>query len=275
MYGLKRSLRENRVFQYLSIFLLLGLLAYTINFLASESLPVLRGPALCTTAKPCAFWMVADLDQQSSVAGNKLKFKSYLKKGYIIRDPESLEMSLQWGPELPIFSLHNEGGRGMELSELVFWNGKLLGVDDRSGIIFELMYDQSRNALSVAPRHVIAAGDGNIDKGMKLEWSTVKDGSLYVGSFGSEYIDDGKIVHEHYKWVTQISKTGEVHRQNWKAVYEEIRKALGAQYPGYVLHEAVAYSEINKQWFFLPSPAKSRTFFLTTTPHGREERTPL
>lgn len=35
---------------------------------------------------------------------------------------------------------------------------------------------------------------GRTDKGMKLEWATVKDDVLYLGSFGKEYTAPGGLV---------------------------------------------------------------------------------
>ena len=43
------------------------------------------------------------------------------------------------GRQSEVVSKHNEAGRGMELSELVTFNGAVLTVDDRSGIVFELV----------------------------------------------------------------------------------------------------------------------------------------
>ena len=45
------------------------------------------------------------------------------------------------------------------------------------------------------PRHILTEGNGVTNKGQKTEWATVKDGLLYVGSFGKEYTTpDGKEV---------------------------------------------------------------------------------
>lgn len=35
---------------------------------------------------------------------------------------------------------------------------------------------------------------GRTDKGMKLEWATVKDDVLYLGSFGKEYTAPGGLL---------------------------------------------------------------------------------
>lgn len=64
-------------------------------------------------------------------------------------------------------------------------------------------------------------GDGNLDKGMKLEWATEKDGNLVVGSFGKEYTDDmGRIVNTNNNWVITIDPNGEITREDWTQQYK-------------------------------------------------------
>ena len=56
---------------------------------------------------------------------------------------------------------------------------------------------------------------------MKLEWATIKDGSLVVGSFGKEYTDDeGHIVNTNNNWVITIDEQGIVSRQDWSEQYK-------------------------------------------------------
>lgn len=56
-------------------------------------------------------------------------------------------------------------GRGMELSELVHWKGKLYSFDDRTGIVFEIL-----PSLKVIPKHILMEGNGDENKGQKTEW---------------------------------------------------------------------------------------------------------
>jgi hypothetical protein len=62
-------------------------------------------------------------------------------------------------------------------------------------------------------------GDGNTDKGAKLEWSTVKDGILYLGSFGKEYVNKGKITGQKALWVTMIDAQRRVLHVDWTRQY--------------------------------------------------------
>ena len=57
----------------------------------------------------------------------------------------------------------SEGGRGAELSELVVSNGKLLTVDDRSGVVYEIIDN------TLVPWVVLPDGDGRTPKGFKAE----------------------------------------------------------------------------------------------------------
>lgn len=78
----------------------------------------------------------------------------------------------------------------MELSELVVFNGHLYSVDDRTGIIYEILIDQK---LAV-PWIILSDGNGkNSAKGFKGEWMTVKNKKLYVGGLGKLFENSGTI----------------------------------------------------------------------------------
>lgn len=56
-----------------------------------------------------------------------------------------------------------KGGRGMELSELVVFDGKVITVDDRTGVVYKIMGDQ------VVPWVILSDGNGDVSKGECLE----------------------------------------------------------------------------------------------------------
>lgn len=148
----------------------------------------------------------------------------------------------------------------MELSELTLYQNRLLAFDDRTGSVFEIL-NQSENESFVVPRFVITEGEGDTDKGMKWEWSTVKNGELYIGSMGKEYTKpDGTIVNTNNLWIAVINAKGEVKRVDWTKQYNFVRKALGASAPGYVIHEAVLWSEKLKKWIFIPRRVSSEMY---------------
>ena len=73
------------------------------------------------------------------------------------------------------------GVRGMELSELVVFNGRLYSCDDRTGIIYEI---NAMKKLAI-PWVILSDGDGtDSGKGFKCEWMTVRGSKLYVGGLG-------------------------------------------------------------------------------------------
>lgn len=142
----------------------------------------------------------------------------------------------------------------MELSELVTFNGRLLTFDDRTGIVFEIAND------TVAPWVILTDGETISAKGFKSEWSTVKNEQLYVGSMGKEWTNAGGDFQNYNPMMVKvIGVNGEVKTLNWVQNYKALRKALDIDWPGYLIHESGAWSEINQKWFFLPrrcSPQK-------------------
>jgi hypothetical protein len=131
-------------------------------------------------------------------------------QGTLLYDAAAKTFAVQWAtePEVVLTSGHGEEGRGMELSELVLWNGRLYTGDDRSGIVFEIVNFRGPNA-EVVPRHIFMEGNGETDKGFKTEWAAVHNDELVVASFGKEYANnDGTIKNKNNNWVVVIDKEG-------------------------------------------------------------------
>ncbi|MDN5936569.1 MAG: hypothetical protein L0H75_10425, partial [Nitrosospira sp.] len=71
------------------------------------------------------------------------------------------------GGEHRLISLIAEGGRGAELSELVFFGRHLLAFDDRTGLVCEI-----REGHKLIPRQILMTGSGDEKfKGFKCEWA--------------------------------------------------------------------------------------------------------
>jgi len=204
------------------------------------------------------FAMVTDLDQLSRVPGStKPIFYSKLLPGTLRYNPSVNSYSVEFQPEelRELHSAHNEAGRGMELSEMTLYQDRLLTFDDRTGCVFEVLSVPNSNGKDslVVPRFVITEGEGDTDKGMKWEWATVKDEKLYIGSMGKEYTrPDGSIENTNNLWIATIDPKGEITRINWVDQYNFVRNALGANSPGYVMHEAVLWSQHLAKWVFIP-----------------------
>ena len=76
--------------------------------------------------------LVADQDENSKV--DSVTWGSWLKTGTLTLHHDRT-LSVKWDTDLvPLRSHISEKGRGVELSELIVFNGRLYTVDDRSGI---------------------------------------------------------------------------------------------------------------------------------------------
>ncbi len=190
----------------------------------------------------------------------KNTWRSYLKFGLLTWDSRKEVVKINWDPGEPVelTSSLSTGGRGMELSELVVFNGQLLSADDRTGVIYKLLQDEHSGKWRPVPWVILSDGNGNETKGFKCEWMTVKNNHLYVGGLGKEWTTtDGEIINFNPMFVKRISAGGQVEHLDWHDNYVKVRSAAGITYPGYMIHEAASWSDRHKSWFFLPRRASS------------------
>jgi soluble calcium-activated nucleotidase 1 len=198
--------------------------------------------------------VVADKDKDSK---GTTGWESTLQNGVLARDPRTGAYSVEWTDQVHIKSKMNEDGRGMELSDLTFYNNRLFSFDDRTGIVYEI---DSEN-MQVIARHILTDGNGRSNKGFKCEWSTVKDGLLYVGGLGKEWTNaEGKLISRDPQYVKTIDVNGKVEHISWVHVYESLREATGHKSPGYLIHEAVRFNPENRRWYFLPRRASTEEY---------------
>jgi len=193
--------------------------------------------------------VVTDMDTDSKIEG-KSEWRALLKLGSLTRTSDG-KYSVAWNTERELTSKYNEGGRGMELSELVFWNGKLLSCDDRTGIVFEI----DLNKFDVYPRYIFGNGDGSESKGFKCEWMFVRDDKLYVGSMGKDWTTpEGKFVNDHPNWVKIVDPKGTIEAINWSNNFRKISESVGITDPdkGYMVHESVNWDYSTRTWVFMP-----------------------
>lgn len=197
--------------------------------------------------------IIADMDKKSHFGTT---WRSHLREGMLTRDTSTGRYSIRWEHEpITYSSTLNENGRSMELSALADFDGKLLAFDDRTGVAFELYGEEA------IPTHIFTDGDGRRSKGLKIEWATVKDDRLYVGSTGKEWTNpEGVIENYHPLWVKQVSPASTVVSLDWTSVYNRIRQLLKAEWPGYVLHEAIIWNNFLNRWFFLPRRVSSEQY---------------
>ena len=244
----KKSFKKNRsnLYLYISVIaIIIVLIVFIAKFRFVSSITNLRSSSYKDGIY--TLYIVSDLDKKSRVAEDKKGlWKSVMKKG-LLKRIEDGTYSIQWISDTDLFTKISEAGRGMELSALVEFNRRLYTFDDRTGLAFEIV---GKKAI---PRYIMMEGDGNTDKGQKTEWATVKDGKMYVGSFGKEYTNpDGSIKNTNNMWISIIDSRGVVTHENWTDHFNKLREAVGCPYPGYMIHEAISWSPVRRQWVILP-----------------------
>lgn len=187
--------------------------------------------------------IIADMDRASHYGD---VWRSVLKSGLLVRD-DADRYSISWEQDENLSTKMNEGGRGFELSELIYWNNMVLTCDDRTGIIYELI-----KGIAV-PRFILMDGDGDSNKGFKCEWMAVKDNKLYVGSMGKEWTTpEGVIVNTNPQFVKVIDTEGTIEHHDWHETYVKFKQAAGIPTDGYILYESANWNEADSRWYFLP-----------------------
>ncbi|CAD5234604.1 unnamed protein product [Bursaphelenchus xylophilus] len=173
---------------------------------------------------------------------------AYLERGVLGLNAALDHAWVEWSrPNVVLKSDMAAKGRAMELSDLVVFDGNLLSVDDRTGLIYKIIDNQ------IVPWVFLNDGPGNTTKAFKAEWMTVKDEFLYVGGLGKEWTTgSGQFVNEYPMWVKRVSINGEVVHLDWSTNYKMLRKLLGIEFPGYIIHESCHWSNSQQKWFFLP-----------------------
>eukprot|EP01064_Diplonema_japonicum_P016142 TRINITY_DN24155_c0_g1_i1.p1 TRINITY_DN24155_c0_g1~~TRINITY_DN24155_c0_g1_i1.p1 ORF type:complete len:402 (+),score=79.60 TRINITY_DN24155_c0_g1_i1:56-1207(+) len=179
--------------------------------------------------------------------GGKKEWRTMLQQGTIVKTES--EYRVDWEAAHPLRGFTSLGS-SMALSSLQSWHNTLYTCDDKTGIVFEL----SIHTLELYPRHILAGGDGNTERPFKCEWMATKEGRLYIGSIGKEWIENGEVTHGDFQWIKVLpgDRDGRPRSILWEYVYTHVREKLKAARPGYVIHEAVQWSDVHKQWFFLP-----------------------
>lgn len=196
------------------------------------------------------FASVADLDAASSSSRNGTQeWVTYVLKGKLKYNKLEKIYSIERNKDHEIahgsFAFDD---RGMELSELITYDNRILAVDDKSGILYE------QTGEIFTPRLLLPNGDGtpvHTGRGFKGEWMAVKDEILYVGSVGKPHIKNGQVVHTGNMWVKAIDCNGVITHHDWTKNYQNILNTLGYG-NGYIVHEAVVWSPTLAKWLLMP-----------------------
>jgi soluble calcium-activated nucleotidase 1 len=219
-----------------------------------------------------AFAAVTDLDELSKIEDErKPTFRSYLLSGTLVNTGTTTKTQpayqIEFGTQHELRTKHNEGGRGAEFSELTLYQNRLYTFDDRTGDVFEILNQinpKENDAIQpiVVPRFTITEGEGETDKGMKWEWATVKNNELYMGSIGKPFTDSktGEFINANFLYVSILNNRGELRREYWGHQYDVVAKALGVKAPGYIVIEAMLWSDHLRKWVFLPRRISYETY---------------
>lgn len=234
-------------------------------------------PAL-TAKGPWLFGLIADLDDESTrtASDGTTHWVSYFKRGQL-RAVRGGSLTVEWIDEVELSSSRSKGGRGMELSELVWYQGKLLAPDDRTSIMFEI-----QNPLAGLPAKYIngyPAQDSpvqasigaelnldvheNVKSSFKAEWCVVKDGNLIVGGHGREQTSptNGTLITSTLPMhIGQFSPMWKLDTIDWTKNYNKLRNFANVPFPGYLLHETALWSTTRREWIFLPRRVSTRAY---------------
>eukprot|EP01127_Copromyxa_protea_P012031 TRINITY_DN3098_c0_g1_i1.p1 TRINITY_DN3098_c0_g1~~TRINITY_DN3098_c0_g1_i1.p1 ORF type:complete len:339 (-),score=52.59 TRINITY_DN3098_c0_g1_i1:17-1009(-) len=205
-----------------------------------------QSPEWNSTRSTYNFAIVSDLDKGSKNS-QELRWNAHWKDGTIRRLPSG-NYELSWGKERILSSQIAKANRGMELSELVWFSNNLYTMCDSSGVVYEINVETG----DLYPRWILSDGNGKQSKPMKIEWATVKDNKMYIGSTGKEWVENGEIKHHNMEWIKIIDSQGNVQNVNWMDNYDKLRKFVNATYPGYLWHEAITWNPNTQSWIILP-----------------------
>lgn len=210
---------------------------------------------------PCQFEIavISDNDEKSKSNTTENQWESTFGKASLEVKASGKSFTITLGDlkhTVILNSSINADGKGMELSELIYFNGRLLTFDDKTGTVFYITNDKVHVwiKLSDCP--------GNDREGFKSEWATIKDEKLYVGSAGFPWTpssaNDSEPTNCGPQWIKVVDEQGKVENVNWKPMFHKLQK--GTKCKGYITHEGVTWSAIRKRWYFAPRKCSAEAF---------------
>ena len=215
--------------------------------------------------------LIADQDEASKGEDGGEKFwLSKLAFGKLVYSGGGYSLALD--SEATLKSMRGDkSGRGAEYSALEVFDGKLMTMDDRTGNVDVVVkcpegsdeqYVMEPLVNSSGKPVALYLGDGSKEKGLKCEWTTLKDGKLIVGSTGKPRTDDDSVVVHHGEmWLKTIDpETYTVTNVEGVAAFNGLclaaqvpgAPAVGGQSIGFMVHESGRWSDVHGRWFFAP-----------------------
>lgn len=134
------------------------LLRFSSSDIYNRTYPLTK-PVSTPNGRKYRIGLISDLDTNSK-SESKHQWYAYYLKGFLTINTYHDKVSVELDKEpTKLTSQLSQGGRGMELSELICFNGKLYSVDDRTGVVYEVQDN------AVIPWTILPDGDGTSGKG--------------------------------------------------------------------------------------------------------------
>lgn len=199
--------------------------------------------------------IITDQDSKSKDVHN---WYSTIRYGALAFSQNRTSSFIHWLGGVNITSNMNFNQKSMEMSDLKIFHNRLLSVDDKLGLVYWL-----RNGTAI-PWVIASTGNGSTSTPFKGEWMTVRNNDLYLGSSGHEVVTaTGEYISDDEMYIRVISANGAMVTEDWTSRFVKLRRAVGIHFPGFMIHEAVHWSDIHKKWFFLPRYASKLAFDAT------------
>uniref|UniRef100_A0A8R1IA00 Apyrase n=1 Tax=Caenorhabditis japonica TaxID=281687 RepID=A0A8R1IA00_CAEJA len=196
--------------------------------------------------------IITDMDSKSK---NSHSWYSTMKYGALAFSQNRTSSFIHWLGSVNITSNLNFNQKSMEMSDLKIYRNRLLSVDDKIGVVYWL-----RNGTAI-PWVIASTGDGTSSTPFKGEWMTIRNDELYLGSSGHEVVtSSGEYINDDEMFIRVISPNGAMRTEDWTARFVKLRRSVGIHFPGYMIHEAVHWSDVHKKWFFLPRYSSKAPF---------------
>uniref|UniRef100_A0A0N4ZHE3 Apyrase n=1 Tax=Parastrongyloides trichosuri TaxID=131310 RepID=A0A0N4ZHE3_PARTI len=196
------------------------------------------------------FIIISDQDRDAKVTSsdNKTVYASTVEMGILRINSDFSKAKVLMSEKMQNLTTKlNYDGRGAEFSDLKWFDGNLMTVDDKTGVIYKL-----KGKKLVAQAIMDDGKDG--ERLYKGEWLTVKDQKMYVGGYGKEFTSGNgtTITNEDPFYIKVYDRKMGKTTVNWKNNFIAVRASIGIVFPAYIVNEAVQWSDIHQKWFFLP-----------------------
>jgi hypothetical protein len=158
-----------------------------------------------------------------------------------------------------VYSMLNAKNRGLQLTELITYCGKLYSIDKSTGIIYEM------DVNKIQPRYLINSGNsrimdsnimpynGNNNFNSKLfiiDWCVVKDGLLYIGSSDNF---NNNINNDISTSIMTLDPYGRIFYLDWYDKYKLLYNAILLYYKYNqiykIYNDVLLYSQNTENWY--------------------------